>query len=191
METEAHMTASGLSMLQSEWRHRIEAILAQREEILAAFVAKYGFDPDRAVQIEEDTPEGKRWYVRRRTDAEVEAQVRGDFCYCAYCGEEFPVDDQTADVSEHIRTCIKHPMRKVEQERDTFQARVAAEQLANKMLGQSADLNARKVSALEGQLAEARAGELEQHMRDCPFGNGRGERVALAASGGGRQYVVR
>lgn len=40
--------------------------------------------------------------------------------YCAYCGFAVPFDDHAASgVSEHIRTCPKHPMRLVEDERDT------------------------------------------------------------------------
>lgn len=38
---------------------RAEAILAQREEILEAFIAKYGFHPDQCQQV----MEGNKWYV--------------------------------------------------------------------------------------------------------------------------------
>jgi len=39
--------------------------------------------------------------------------------YCAYCGEKYPLDDKAATaVSEHIKTCKKHPMRKLEEEWD-------------------------------------------------------------------------
>jgi hypothetical protein len=31
--------------------------------------------------------------------------------YCAYCGDEFPIDEDNSDVSEHIASCTKHPMR--------------------------------------------------------------------------------
>jgi len=31
--------------------------------------------------------------------------------YCAYCGKEFPLDNEAAEsVAEHIRTCDKHPL---------------------------------------------------------------------------------
>ena len=39
--------------------------------------------------------------------------------YCAYCGEFFPADGDgrsTDAVTEHIRTCDKHPMREPEAE---------------------------------------------------------------------------
>jgi len=38
--------------------------------------------------------------------------------FCAYCGEEFPLDTVTAEqVSEHIRTCDKHPIQKINMRR--------------------------------------------------------------------------
>jgi len=40
----------------------VTAVMAQREEILRAFVAKYGFQPDEAMQV--STPNG--WYITRR-----------------------------------------------------------------------------------------------------------------------------
>ena len=46
----------------------IRKIMAQREEILEAFVAKFGFQPEEAVQIEFQTPNGNRaWMIRKRT----------------------------------------------------------------------------------------------------------------------------
>jgi hypothetical protein len=44
----------------------VTSVMGQREEILRAFIAKYGFQPDEAEQVEQDTPTGRRWYVRRR-----------------------------------------------------------------------------------------------------------------------------
>jgi len=40
-----------------------KSVLAQREEILRAFVAKYNCQPDEIVQIEEKTENGMRWYL--------------------------------------------------------------------------------------------------------------------------------
>jgi hypothetical protein len=34
--------------------------------------------------------------------------------YCAYCGYEIHGDDGVGKVSEHIKTCEHHPMRKAE-----------------------------------------------------------------------------
>lgn len=45
--------------------------------------------------------------------------------YCAYCGAEYPLDDNAAaQVSEHIKTCEKHPMRAVEARAEAAEARV-------------------------------------------------------------------
>ncbi len=44
----------------------LREVYSQREEILRAFIAKYGFEPERAVQI----TDGTRWFVRRMTDEE-------------------------------------------------------------------------------------------------------------------------
>ena len=43
--------------------------------------------------------------------------------YCAYCGDSFPADDEGAtQVSAHIKTCEKHPMREVEAKLASFKA---------------------------------------------------------------------
>jgi hypothetical protein len=55
-------------------RQKIEEVMGQREEVLRAFIAKYGFEPDRAIQIEQRMPDGTtRWFVRQRTDEEMAA----------------------------------------------------------------------------------------------------------------------
>ena len=41
-------------------------VIAQREEILRAFIAKYGYQPDEIVQVEQRTETGWRWYVQRK-----------------------------------------------------------------------------------------------------------------------------
>ena len=53
-------------------RQTVDSVMAQREEILRAFIAKHGFEPDRAIQIEQRMPDGTTcWFVRRRTDEEM------------------------------------------------------------------------------------------------------------------------
>lgn len=55
-------------------RRQIEAVLSQREEVVLAFIAKYGFEPDRAMQIEIRMPDGSvRWAIRRMSDDEMAA----------------------------------------------------------------------------------------------------------------------
>jgi len=56
------MTPEELDVLATE----ISAVLyAQREEILAAFIAKYGCNPDEIEQIYETSGNQVRWYVRK------------------------------------------------------------------------------------------------------------------------------
>lgn len=56
----------------------LHTIMAQREEVLAAFIAKYGFQPDEFVQCSQ----GGRWWVERKrqpaepSDAAVERVAR-------------------------------------------------------------------------------------------------------------------
>jgi len=55
-------------------RQTVDSVIAQREEVLRAFIAKHGFEPDRAIQIEQRMRDGTtRWFVRRRTDEEMAA----------------------------------------------------------------------------------------------------------------------
>ena len=50
----------------------IHHVYAQREEILEAFMAKYGFEPDRIIQCQQTMPDGSiQWYVKRMTDEEM------------------------------------------------------------------------------------------------------------------------
>lgn len=51
---------------------RLSMIQAQREEVMEAFIAKYGFEPERFVQVEQRDISGSfSWYVRRRSDEEM------------------------------------------------------------------------------------------------------------------------
>lgn len=48
------------------------------------------------------------------------ARQQNERTYCAYCGDEFALDNDAAVlVGEHIAVCDKHPMRDVEAQRDT------------------------------------------------------------------------
>lgn len=56
---------------------RLRFINAQREKVLEAFIAKYGFEPERFVQVHQRFNDGREeWSVRRRTDAEMEELSR-------------------------------------------------------------------------------------------------------------------
>jgi hypothetical protein len=49
-------------------RNAVEFCLAQREEVLEAFIAKHGFCPDEAIQIEQRLEDGSStWRIERRT----------------------------------------------------------------------------------------------------------------------------
>lgn len=50
-------------LIQKQSNKLIQKILAQREEILTAFVAKYGCGPEEAVQVQRQTDDGMRWWV--------------------------------------------------------------------------------------------------------------------------------
>ncbi len=57
--------------LNQEAVKAMKRIMEQREEILEAFVAKYGFDPDEAVQVEFKTPQGNyAWMVRKKMETD-------------------------------------------------------------------------------------------------------------------------
>ena len=53
-------------MISEILRDTLNAIHVQREEILRAFVAQYGCEPDEVEQVEQNTPTGKIWFVRKR-----------------------------------------------------------------------------------------------------------------------------
>lgn len=66
--------------------------------------------------VAEGSLEGKILALESQlAEAKAEIERRNTETYCAYCGKRYPLDDQAATlVSEHIRTCEKHPMREVE-----------------------------------------------------------------------------
>jgi len=42
----------------------IDEVMDQREEILRAFIAKYGYEPDKVMQVEQRMSDGSvRWFV--------------------------------------------------------------------------------------------------------------------------------
>ena len=59
-----------------------------------------------------------------RLEAEV-ARMKSK-TYCAYCGKEYAIDTDASLVAEHIATCEKHPMRKVEEQLVAERAKTAA-----------------------------------------------------------------
>lgn len=60
-----------------------------------------------------DTMRKMTWDELAHENAELKAKM--DFTYCAYCGHQVRCDDEAATgISEHIKTCTKHPMRAAE-----------------------------------------------------------------------------
>jgi hypothetical protein len=56
----------GLQVFHNSSQNMVNPILSQREEVLQAFIAKYGFDPDQAIQIEQRQPDGTTtWRIVR------------------------------------------------------------------------------------------------------------------------------
>ncbi len=52
--------------LRATIKEQTERILSQREEVLSAFIAKYGCDPDQIEQVEVQNQDGTTtWFLRR------------------------------------------------------------------------------------------------------------------------------
>ena len=81
------------------------------------------------------------------------------FTYCAYCGMKFAADGEhaTDDVSQHICTCHKHPMRQVEAQRDAEKARADANKDAWYKCADRANAAEREVERLRGEVDKAYA----------------------------------
>ena len=94
-------------------KRAIESCLAQRDEVLAAFIAKYGFQPEDVIQVEQRQPDGtSTWRIERRpgpkpeelTDEELIKQAITvglafqphpdvEEVYLPFAGNEDPLDD--------------------------------------------------------------------------------------------------
>ena len=85
--------------------------------------------------------------------------------YCAYCGAEYPLDDNAATlVSEHIKMCEKHPMRAVEAELRKWQTgEIVGIEFVPKMFNELELKNARANARAEA--AEARAERLQAALQ--------------------------
>jgi hypothetical protein len=72
-------------------RHTVESCLSQREEVLAAFIAKHGFCPDEAIQIEQRQEDGSAtWRIERRAEL-VEPEAEEPTIPSRYGGHEIDV----------------------------------------------------------------------------------------------------
>jgi len=77
-------------------KHAVESCLSQREEVLAAFISKYGFHPEDAIQVEQRQEDGtSSWRIERRSAIEpvpVDERLPGpehcdDQGRCWMCGK--------------------------------------------------------------------------------------------------------
>ena len=60
---------------QATAKRAIESCLAQRDEVVAAFIAKHGFQPEDAIQIEQRQPDGtSTWRIKRRLETQPKPQ---------------------------------------------------------------------------------------------------------------------
>lgn len=56
---------------------KLKVVYDQREEILEAFIAKHGFEPDDCVQVIQRTKDGgENYFIRQRTQEEREMLSR-------------------------------------------------------------------------------------------------------------------
>lgn len=109
---------------------------------------------------------------------------RQNFTYCAYCGAEYPLDSVTSEqVTEHIRTCGAHPMRKLEEENRRIIERLkrvdilveaAGEYIASLELDDLDDLYDKFVAAYNNYRSDFSENKvvgiagLRERMVDCP-----------------------
>ena len=65
-------------------------------------------------------------YATKESKTIQELKNKLNSTYCAYCGAEFALNDEAVRlVSEHIRTCEKHPMRHAEAQIERLTAKNA------------------------------------------------------------------
>lgn len=70
-------TAEEKKEVWKEANSKYKEVIAQREEIMAAFAAKYGCEPDDMVQVEQRNDNTLLWFVVRKQDC----------IYCSRCQE--------------------------------------------------------------------------------------------------------
>ena len=101
-----------------------------------------------------------------------ENRILRESTYCAYCGAKFPLDEAASEqVSGHIRTCPKHPMRQVEE--DLAELRPLAKRLADenaKLREQLAEAHETIRQAVDGYSADLRRSDLRAEEASAEIG---------------------
>lgn len=61
-----------INLIQQLAKQRFDQVMAQRTEIITAFITKYGIEPEQCIQIEERQPDGTtHWYIKKRKEDEA------------------------------------------------------------------------------------------------------------------------
>jgi len=83
------------------------------------------------------------------------ADIKDDkFTYCAYCGEEFPIDVGGDVIDDHIKTCEKHPIAVYKAENQRLQAEEQFGREENARLSDAAIDTAKEIKCLRAALDE-------------------------------------
>jgi hypothetical protein len=93
-------------------KRAIESCLAQRDEVLAAFIAKYGFQPEDVIQVEQRQPDGtSTWRIERRPGPKPPEELRDeDLETTARAAENQPVPGEVAELVRRLRDWHSIPL---------------------------------------------------------------------------------
>ena len=129
--------------------------------ICDAVLAAFAPEPEPTELAEHNDAMRNEWRERAER-AEAECKRLQSYTYCAYCGEGHALDGDAATVTQHIATCEKHPMRKVEAERDEWQERcLRAEAECKRLTAIVADRN-EAIAVLQDVIEEQAANATER-----------------------------
>jgi hypothetical protein len=85
-------------------KRAIESCLAQRDEVLAAFIAKYGFQPEDVIQVEQCQPDGtSTWRIERRPGPKPEELRDEDLEATARAAEIQPEPGEVEELVRRLR----------------------------------------------------------------------------------------
>lgn len=92
-------------------KRAIESCLAQRDEVLAAFIAKYGFQPEDVIQVEQRQPDGtSTWRIERRPGPKPEELRDEDLEATARAAEIQPEPGEVEELVRRLRDWQSIPL---------------------------------------------------------------------------------
>jgi hypothetical protein len=92
-------------------KRAIESCLAQRDEVLAAFIAKYGFQPEDVIQVEQRQPDGtSTWRIERRPGPKPEELRDEDLEATARAAEIQPEPGEVEELVRRLRDWQSVPL---------------------------------------------------------------------------------